>query len=111
MNLPILRDYNIYSDEIVYLKADVNYTEFYMKNGRKIVSSSTLKHHEADERLKDFLRVNKSYLVNKKYIGQYRARYKDVRIYLTDGYEIKVARRRRIAIMKSLEYIPRANFS
>lgn len=106
----MLRNYRLYSQDIIYLKADINYTEFYMKDGRKLISTSTLKHHQADERLKDFLRVNKSYLVNKEYIGQYRAMNKDVRIYLTNGYEIKVARRRCVAIKKCLINVPRVNY-
>jgi DNA-binding LytR/AlgR family response regulator len=106
----MLKDYNIYSQDIVYLKADINYTEFYLRDGKKIVSSLTLKHHEADERLKGFLRVHKSYLVNQMYIGQYRSYQKDVRIYLTNGYEIKVARRRRVAIKRSLKSIPKVSF-
>jgi two-component system LytT family response regulator len=101
---------NLDTQDIVYLKADTNYTEFYMKNGRKIVSSFTLKHHEADERLKGFLRVSKSYLVNQSYIGQYRARRKDVRIYMTNGYEIRVARRRCVEIKRNLQHVPRVNF-
>ncbi|PLK44649.1 LytTR family DNA-binding domain-containing protein [Emticicia sp. TH156] len=106
----MLKDFKSYSQDIVYLKADINYTEFYMVDGKKILSTSTLKHHEADERLKDFLRVSKSYLVNKLYIGQYRAHHKDVRIYLTNGYEIKVARRRSVAIKRILQNVPRVNF-
>lgn len=106
----MLKNYNFYSQDIVYLKADINYTEFYLKDGKKIVSSFTLKHHEADERLKGFLRVNKSYLVNQLYIRQYRSHHKDVRIYLTNGYEIKVARRRRVAIKRSLKSLLKVNF-
>lgn len=106
----MLKDYNFYSQDILYLKADINYTEFYLSDGKKIISSSTLKHHEADERLKDFLRVSKSYLVNKLYIGQYMAHHKDVRLYLTNGHEIKVARRRCVAIKRVLENVPRVTF-
>ena len=106
----MLKDYNLYSQDIVYLKADVNYTEFYLKDGKKIISSFTLKHHEADERLKGFIRVHKSYLVNQMYIGQYMSRQKDVRIYMINGKEIKVARRRRVHVKKSLKFIPKVNF-
>ncbi|MBA4849660.1 LytTR family DNA-binding domain-containing protein [Emticicia sp. BO119] len=105
----MLKNYNFFAQDIVYLKADVNYTEFYLKDGKKIVSSLTLKYHESDERLKGFLRVSKSYLVNQLYIGQYKSHNKDVRIYLTNGYEIKVARRRRVAVKKSLKSLPRVN--
>lgn len=106
----MLKNHHFYFQDIVYLKADINYTEFYLKDGKKLVSSTSLKHHEADERLKDFLRVSKSYLVNKEYIGQYCAHLKDVRIYMTNGYEIKVARRRCVAIKKNLQNVPRVNF-
>ena len=106
----MLKDYNLYSQDIVYLKADVNYTEFYLKDGKKIVSSFTLKYHEADERLKGFLRVHKSYLVNQMCIVQYMSRQKDVRIYMINGKEIKVARRRRVEVKKSLKSVPKVNF-
>lgn len=106
----MLKNHNFYFEDIVYLKADINYTEFYLKDGKKLVSSTSLKHHEADERLKDFLRVSKSYLVNKEFIDQYRAHSKDVRIYMTNGCEIKVARRRCVAIKKNLKNIPRISF-
>ena len=106
----MLKNQNFYFQDIVYLKADINYTEFYLKNGKKLVSSTTLKQHEADERLKDFLRVSKSYLVNKEYIGQYCAHLKDMRIFMTNGCEIKVARRRCVAIKKNLKNVPRVNF-
>jgi DNA-binding LytR/AlgR family response regulator len=82
-----------------------------MKDGKKLVSSTSLKHHEANERLKDFLRVSKSYLVNKEFIEQYCAHLKDVRIYMSNGCEIKVARRRCVAIKKNLQNVPRVNFA
>ena len=99
----MLKDYHFYWQDIVYLKADANYTQFYLKNGKKIVSAFTLKRHEADERLKGFLRLNKSYLVNQQYISQYSTQLNQITVYLTNGCEIKVARRRRLAIKKALE--------
>ncbi|RYU97029.1 LytR/AlgR family response regulator transcription factor [Emticicia agri] len=99
----MLKNHTLFSQDILYLKADINYTEFYMNNGKKFTSSFTLKRYAEDERLKDFLRVNKSYLVNRKYIEDCRCRYKDLRIYLTNGDEIKVSRRRRMAVQESLQ--------
>lgn len=99
----MLKNHHFYSQDIIYLKADINYTEFFMNDGRKFTSSSTLKRHQADERLKDFLRVNKSYLVNRRYIDECRDDATGNRIYLTNGDEIRVSRRRRIAIKTCLQ--------
>lgn len=105
----MLKNHTLYSHDIIYLKADVNYTEFYLKDGRKFTSSLTLKHHQSDERLKDFLRVNRSYLINSQYIDEYKSNRKDVRIYLINGDEIRVSRRRRIEIKERLQ-IENKNF-
>lgn len=59
------------SDEIMYLESESNYTKVYLKDGRKIVISKTLKNLE--EQLKEchFLRVHSTYLVNLNEIEKY----------------------------------------
>ncbi len=54
--------------EITYLEADVNYTIFHLNDGKKIVTSFTLKKYEGDNRYTGFLRVSKSCLLNPAYI-------------------------------------------
>jgi len=49
------------SEDIMYLKADINYTEIHLKNGRKVVSSTTLKYHAANNQLQEFVRISKSF--------------------------------------------------
>lgn len=87
---------NIYpqSQEIAYLKADINYTIFYLQNGRKLVSSTTLKHHEAQTQLVGFLRVNKSHLLNPDFIRSISKVGKKVTVKLIDGNEVRVSRRK-----------------
>lgn len=68
-----LKTYNDYhyldTDDILYLKADNNSTDFFMKNGRKISAYKTLKTFE--ELLPShFIRVHQSYILNSNYISR-----------------------------------------
>ena len=54
-------------DDIVYLKADNNTTDFYLKDGTMVTSYKTLKTFETDLP-KIFTRIHKSYMINIKYI-------------------------------------------
>jgi DNA-binding LytR/AlgR family response regulator len=87
---------NIYpqSQEIAYLKADINYTIFYLQNGRKFVSSTTLKQHQAQPQLVSFLRVNKSHLLNPDFIKSISKEGKKATVKLIDGSEVRVSRRK-----------------
>ena len=54
---------------IIYCKADSNYTEIHLSNGRRIILSKTLKWTEMMLRSYPFFyRFHQSYLVNKNYI-------------------------------------------
>ena len=57
------------TDEILYLKADNNTTDFYMKDGSTISAFKTLKTFES--RLpSNFIRVHQSYIINKNYVSR-----------------------------------------
>ena len=74
------------------------YTIFYLKDGKKIIVSKTLKEHE--ELLADynFIRPHKSHLINNKYIKTYQ-RNDGGSIIMTDGSVIPVSRRKRDTIL------------
>lgn len=56
-------------DEVLYLKADNNTTDFMMSNGNKIEAFKTLKHFQ--ELLPDyFVRIHNSYIINTKYVSR-----------------------------------------
>lgn len=60
------------TQEIMYLKADSNYTQLFLENGRKHITSRILRNFE--ETLKDFkqfFRCHKSYIVNTKFVEYY----------------------------------------
>lgn len=79
-------------NEILYLKGVVNYTEFHLKNGRKEISSFTLLRHQ--ERHEQFLRVNKSHLVNPNCIVKIIVNRTFKELILNNGFRVKVSRRR-----------------
>lgn len=75
---------------ILYCKADDNYTEIYLNNNKKKLVSKTLKYIE--ESLKDgnFARVHKSYLVNVNEVVKY-VKGKGGSVVLSNGKEIMVS--------------------
>lgn len=82
-------------NEILFLKADSNYTEFHLLGGKKELSPRTLKHHQSSVSLRHFLRVNNSFLLNPSYIDSITRRKSVPVVHLTDGTEIRVSRRRK----------------
>jgi DNA-binding LytR/AlgR family response regulator len=82
------------NNEINYLEADINYTIFHLYDGKKIVSSFTLKKYEADSRLTGFLRVHKSFLLNPDSIVDCKKVGKKATVELIDGKKVQVSRRK-----------------
>jgi len=76
--------------DILYCKADDNYTEIYLNNNKRKLVSKTLKYFE--EILKDssFARVHKSFLVNVNEVTKYR-KGKGGSVMLSNGKEIMVS--------------------
>jgi len=56
-------------EEVLYLKADNNTTDFIMSNGNRVEAFKTLKHFQ--DRLPDhFVRIHNSYIVNIHYVSR-----------------------------------------
>ncbi|MGR7812443.1 LytR/AlgR family response regulator transcription factor [Lacinutrix undariae] len=76
--------------DILYCKADDNYTEIYLNNNTKKLVSKTLKHFEDALTESNFCRVHKSYLVNVNEIVKY-VKGKGGSVILNQGKEIVVS--------------------
>lgn len=64
------KDYHyLNTDEILYLKADNNATDFFMKDGRKISAYKTLKSFE-QKLPENFMRVHQSYIINSNFVSR-----------------------------------------
>lgn len=75
--------------DILYCKADDNYTEIYLEKS-KILVSKTLKHFEALLKDSNFVRIHKSYLINVNSVVKYR-KGKGGSVVLSTNKEIHVA--------------------
>ena len=63
-------DYQFISlNDILYLKADNNTTDFFLQNGRKLTAYKTLKHYEASLPF-FFFRIHNSYIVNSHFVSR-----------------------------------------
>ncbi len=78
------------TQNILYCKADDNYTEIYLKDGKKKLVSKTLKYIEDALSSANFSRVHKSYLVNVDEITKY-LKGKGGSVMLSNGKQIMVS--------------------
>lgn len=78
-------------DEIIRCEAIGNYTKFFLQNSKSFISSRTLKDYDDLLAEKQFLRVHRSHLVNKKYINSYTG---DRELKMKDGSSVEVSRRK-----------------
>ncbi len=76
--------------DILFCKADDNYTEIYLNNNKKKLVSKTLKYIEEALSEGNFARVHKSYLVNVNEIIKY-VKGKGGSVILSNGKEIMVS--------------------
>jgi len=90
-------------DDIIYLKADGNYTLFFLKNGSKQLVPKTLK--EYDEMLcsdNSFIRIHKTYIVNAIYIDHIE-KGESTLLLLKNGTRLEVSRRKKQELILRLE--------
>ena len=75
---------------ILFCKADDNYTEIYLSDNRKKLVSKTLKYFEDILKDSSFARIHKSYLVNVNEITKY-VKGKGGTVVLSNGKELSVS--------------------
>ncbi len=86
------------TEDILYCKADDNYTEIYLNNNKKKLVSKTLKYIEEALSKSNFVRVHKSYLVNVNEIVKY-VKGKGGSVVLSNGKEVMVAASRKADLL------------
>ena len=79
-------------DEIVFCQAEGNYTQFYLTDKRKILSSYTLKQYDAMLSDFHFYRAHKSFLINLDHVHQYKKGEGGTAM-MSNGIEIEISRR------------------
>lgn len=86
-------------DDIIYCKADGNYSTFYFKDLKHVMVAKTLKFYEEILSEYSFIRVHQTYLVNTNFI----VGYLNDHVKLTNGDLIEVSRRKKSFILSLLE--------
>jgi len=89
-------------NDIIRCESNVNYTEFFFSNGKKLLVTKTLK--EFEDLLDDqgFYRVHQSHLVNTRYIREF-VKTDGGYLMMTDGCNVPVSTRKRPEVIKMLE--------
>ena len=80
--------------EVLFLKADVNYTEIFLQDGERVLVSKTLKELEKRFVNYNFFRTHKSYMVNLKYVTGYQI-HEGLMVKLQDEHQVSLSRRRK----------------
>ena len=87
--------------DIIYCKADDNYTEIYLEN-KRIVVSKTLKYFEDALMEFPFARIHKSYLVNVNEVVKY-VKGKGGSVIVSNGKELLVSSSKKAALLAFFE--------
>lgn len=82
-------------EQIIRLEANINYTSFVMQSGKRKIMSYTLAMYGMILP-QSFIRVNKSCIVNIKFIKNLNSENK--KVILEDGTEVQISRRRWIEV-------------
>ncbi|PWK27360.1 LytTr DNA-binding domain-containing protein [Arcicella aurantiaca] len=78
---------------IIMLEAQVNYTIIYLKNGKKMMVSKTLKSFEELLLNYRFYRIHRAFLINSEHLQAYDSTLGQAR--LTNDYTVSTSRRKK----------------
>lgn len=90
--------------DIIYIKADGNYSTFVLKNGEKITSSQTLKNYENMLTNKNFFRCHKAFLINMELLSN-SIQMKEDSIMMCNGDKVMLSVRRREDFLNKIKLI------
>lgn len=81
-------------NSISYLESSINYTLFYLKDGKSVISGYNIKVFEKIFDNQDFIKVNRSKIINVAFIRKALMTDKTYVIQLFNGDHINISRRR-----------------
>lgn len=97
--LPIINGFEVVeAEEVIFCKAEENFTRFRLESGREVMICRTLKYYQEILQPLDFLRIHKSYLINLQHVKKYR-KGRGGEVTLVDGTELPVSPSQKEALM------------
>lgn len=85
-------------DEIIRMEADGSYVAFYMKDGRKLLSSKNLGHFKGLEAV-GFFTAHRSHMINVAHLASYS---KEGILKMEDGSQVPISRRKKGAFFSEV---------
>ena len=84
--------------DVILFTADINYTQVYFCNGRKLIVATPLKIIEKRfAECSEFFRTHRSYLINLNYVKQFASIRNELFVQMENDYRVAVSRRKREA--------------
>ena len=87
----------VFANEILFFEGDVNYTWIHFKSGKQTIIARTLLFIEQKTNTENFIRINRKYLVNRKFIVEIGNDF----VVLTDKTVLPISRRRKRGMLVS----------
>jgi DNA-binding LytR/AlgR family response regulator len=84
----------LFSNEILFFEGDVNYTWIHFSSGKQTVIARTLLYVQQIDEDKNFIRVSRKHLVNRKFIVEINRDF----VVLSDKTILPISRRRRESV-------------
>jgi DNA-binding LytR/AlgR family response regulator len=81
----------LYSNEILFFEGEVNYARIHFKSGKQTLIARTLLYIQNKINTENFIRINRKYLVNRKFIVEVGEDF----VVLTDKTVLPISRRRK----------------
>jgi len=85
----------IYSNEVLFFEGDINYTWIHFKSGKQKVIARTLLYIQQKTNIENFVRINRKYLVNRKFIVEIGNGF----VVLSNKTILPISRRRKWAFL------------
>ncbi len=81
-------------NQILFMESDINYTIIHLSDGKKLISGYNIKFFEQRADNEQFMRVNKSFLINKSFIRSVNFTQNLACITLKNDENVVVSRRK-----------------
>jgi DNA-binding LytR/AlgR family response regulator len=102
-SLKISRNVELKTEDILFVQSDINYSQFFLCNGRKIVVAKTLKQITEIVQGTSIVRVNRQVMLNALYIKYISITSNAPFAELIDGKTITFSRRRALKAQIHIE--------
>jgi DNA-binding LytR/AlgR family response regulator len=81
-------------NQILFYESDINYTIIHLSDGKKLVSGYNLKFYEQRTDSEQFMRINRTFLINKSFIKNVNLNNISAFVTLKNNENIVISRRK-----------------